>query len=119
MVNNDYDKFRSFSRLHMTLHGRAYRFLILVSHGQVAALSDWALVEARFGLMVEFRVILAIRCVFTAELLCNIIIGCCVELLCREQLKCLLVYKYFLSSITYRPVASLARSTNGVLMSST
>ena len=51
MVNNDYDKFRSFSRLYMTLfrhrtctylHGRADRFLVSVSNGQVAALSDWA-----------------------------------------------------------------------------
>ena len=43
MVNNDYDKFRSFSRLYMTLfrhrtctyylHGRADRFLVLVSNG--------------------------------------------------------------------------------------
>ena len=50
MVNNDYDKFRSFSRLYMTLfrhrtctylHGRADRFLVSVSNGQVAALSDW------------------------------------------------------------------------------
>ena len=51
MVNTDYDKFRSFSRLYVTLlrhrtytylHGRADRFLVLVSDGQVAALSDWA-----------------------------------------------------------------------------
>ena len=51
MVNNDYDKLRSFSRLYMTLfrhrtctylHGRADRFLVSVSNGQVAALSDWA-----------------------------------------------------------------------------
>ena len=51
MVNNDYNKFRSFSRLYMTffrhrtciyLHGRADRFLVLVSNVQVAALSDWA-----------------------------------------------------------------------------
>ena len=51
MVNNDYDKFRSFSRLYMTLfrhrtctylHGRADRFLVSVSNGQVAALSDRA-----------------------------------------------------------------------------
>ena len=51
MVNNDFDKFRSFSRLYMTLfqhrtstylHGRADRFLVSVSNGQVAALSDWA-----------------------------------------------------------------------------
>ena len=51
MVNNDYDKFRSFSHLYMTLfrhrtctylHGRADRFLVSVSNGQVAALSDWA-----------------------------------------------------------------------------
>ena len=51
MVNNDYDKFRSFSRLYMTLfrhrtctylHGRTDRFLVSVSNGQVAALSDWA-----------------------------------------------------------------------------
>ena len=51
MVNNDYDQFRSFSRLYMTLfrhrtctylHGRADRFLVSVSNGQVAALSDWA-----------------------------------------------------------------------------
>ena len=51
MVNNDYDKFRSFFRLYMTLfrhrtctylHGRADRFLVSVSNGQVAALSDWA-----------------------------------------------------------------------------
>ena len=51
-ANNDYDKFRSFSRLYMTLfqhrtctwylHGRADRFLVLVSNGQVAALSGWA-----------------------------------------------------------------------------
>ena len=49
MVNTDYDKFRSFSRLYVTLlrhrtctylHGRADRFLVLVSDGQVAALSD-------------------------------------------------------------------------------
>ena len=48
MVNNDYDKFRSFSRLYMTLfrhrtstylHGRADIFLVSVSNGQVAALS--------------------------------------------------------------------------------
>ena len=51
MVNNDYDKFRSFSRLYMTLfrhrtctylHGRVDRFLVSVFNGQVAALSDWA-----------------------------------------------------------------------------
>ena len=51
MVNNDYDQFTSFSRLHMTLfrhrtctylHGRAARFLVLVSSGQVAAFGDWA-----------------------------------------------------------------------------
>ena len=51
MVNNDYDKFTSFSRPHMTLfrhrtctylHGRADRFLVLVSNGQVAALSGRA-----------------------------------------------------------------------------
>ena len=51
MVNNDYDKLRSFSRLYMTLfrhrtctylHGRADRFVVSVSNGQVAALSDWA-----------------------------------------------------------------------------
>ena len=51
MGNNDYDKFRLFSRLYMTLfrhrtctylHGRADRFLVSVSNGQVAALSDWA-----------------------------------------------------------------------------
>ena len=53
MVNNDYDKFRSFSpslydfisasNLHIIyLHGRADKFLVLVSNGQVAALSDWA-----------------------------------------------------------------------------
>ena len=52
MVNNDYDKFRSFSRLCMTLfrhrtctyylHGRADRFLVLFSSDQVAALSDCA-----------------------------------------------------------------------------
>ena len=51
MVNNDYDKFRSFSRLYMALfrhrtctylHGRADSFLVSVSNGQVAALSDWA-----------------------------------------------------------------------------
>ena len=51
MVNNDFDKFRSFSRLYMTLfrhrtctylRGRADRFLVLVSNGQVAALGDWA-----------------------------------------------------------------------------
>ena len=51
MVNNDSDKFRSFSRLYMTLfrhrtctylHGRADRVLVLVSNGQVAALSDLA-----------------------------------------------------------------------------
>ena len=51
IVNNDYDKFRSFSRLYMTLfrhrtctylHGRADRFLVSVSNGQVAALGDWA-----------------------------------------------------------------------------
>ena len=51
MVNNDCDKFRSFSRLYMTLfrhrtctylHGRADRFLVAISNGQVAALSDWA-----------------------------------------------------------------------------
>ena len=49
MVNTDYDKFRSFSRLYMTLfrhrtctylHERTDRFLVLVSNGQVAALSD-------------------------------------------------------------------------------
>ena len=49
--NYDYDKFRSFSRLYMTLfrhrtctylHGRADRFLVSVSNGQKAALSDWA-----------------------------------------------------------------------------
>ena len=43
MVNNDYDKFRSFSRLYMTvfrhrtctcLHGRADRFLVLASDGR-------------------------------------------------------------------------------------
>ena len=51
MVNNDYDTFISFSRLYMTLflhrtctylHGRADRFLVSVSNGQVAALGDWA-----------------------------------------------------------------------------
>ena len=51
MVNNDCDKLRSFSRFYMTLfrhrtctylHGRAERFVVLVSNGQVAALSDWA-----------------------------------------------------------------------------
>ena len=51
MVNNDYDKFRSFSRLYRTLfrhrtcthlHGGADRFLVSVSNGQVAALGDWA-----------------------------------------------------------------------------
>ena len=51
MVNNDYDKLRSFSRLYRTLfrhrtctclHGRAERFLVLVSNGQVAALGEWA-----------------------------------------------------------------------------
>ena len=51
VVNNYYDKFRSFSSLYMTLfrhrtctylHGRADRFLVSVSNGQVAALSDWA-----------------------------------------------------------------------------
>ena len=57
MVNNYYDKFRSFSRLYMTLfrhrtstyylHGRADRFLVSVSNGQVAALSDWALIESK------------------------------------------------------------------------
>ena len=50
MVNNDHDKFRSFSRLYLTLfryrtctylHG-ADRFVVSVSNGQVAALSDWA-----------------------------------------------------------------------------
>ena len=64
MVNNDYDKVRSFSRLYMTLfrhrtctylHGRASGFLVLVSNGQVAAaaLRDWAYyqysVPARLG----------------------------------------------------------------------
>ena len=52
VVNNDYDKFRSFSHLYMTLfrhrtctylHGSADRFLVSVSNGQVAALSDWRL----------------------------------------------------------------------------
>ena len=51
MVNNDYDKFISFSRLYMTLfrhrtciyfHGRADRCLVSVSNGQAAALRDWA-----------------------------------------------------------------------------
>ena len=53
MVNNDYGKFRSFSRIYMTLfrrrtctyyylYGRADRFLVLISNGQVAALSEWA-----------------------------------------------------------------------------
>ena len=51
MVNDDCDKFTSFSRLYMTLfrhrtctylHERADRFLVSVSNGQVAALSDWA-----------------------------------------------------------------------------
>ena len=51
MVNNDYDKFRSFSRLYMTLFRhrtctylleRADRFLVVISNGQVAALSDRA-----------------------------------------------------------------------------
>ena len=51
MVNIDYDKFRSFSRLYTTLfrhrtstylHGGADRFVVSVSNGQVAALSDWA-----------------------------------------------------------------------------
>ena len=51
MINNDSDTFRSFSRLYLTLfrhrtctylHGRADRCLVLVSNGQVAALSDWA-----------------------------------------------------------------------------
>ena len=54
MVNNDYDKFRSFPRLYMALfrhrtctylHGRADRFLVSVSNGQVAALSDWAIIN--------------------------------------------------------------------------
>ena len=58
VVNNDYDKFRSFSRLYMTLfrhrtciylHGRADRFLVSVSNGQVAALSDWAYYHLGFG----------------------------------------------------------------------
>ena len=58
MVNNDYDKFRSLSHLYMTLFwhrtctyldGRSDRFLVLVSNGQVAALSDWAYYHLGFG----------------------------------------------------------------------
>ena len=51
MVNNDYDKFRSFFCLYMTLfrhrtctylHGRTDRFLVSVSNGQVVALNECA-----------------------------------------------------------------------------
>ena len=52
MVNNDYDKFSSFSRLYMTVSASNLHIIIcteeptdllaLVPNGQVAALSDWA-----------------------------------------------------------------------------
>ena len=66
MVNNDYDKFSSFSRLNMTLirhrtstylHGKADRFLVAVSNGQVAALSDWTYYQYALGKTSNYKVV--------------------------------------------------------------
>ena len=80
MVNNDYDKFRSFSRFYMTLfwhrtctyylHGRADRFLVLVSNGHVAALSDCAYYQKALFKLRK----LVVRFIITIELefeMCN------------------------------------------------
>ena len=109
MVNNDYDKFRSFSRLYMTLfwhqtcthlHGKAYRFLVLASNGQVTALGDWALVLVTLAItgQISRRQTPLFRARYHYFMETFLFIIGCKLILCWHKFRCLIVMYQFITN---------------------